>query len=175
LYRPDATLSIHFRSLGVDLVAGHLYLGESTYDRIVRTNLDGSNPVTIIQFPNNWDFVDVEVDSVRRGLYWAEDGSVNGIHRANLDGSGIEQIVPDVDTRHIGLDTAEGKIYWGTKVEGGPGLYRANLDGSSAEWVLASNDDIYGLDIGIPEPTAFTISATGLAALALGRRRRATS
>jgi len=63
-------------------------------------------------------------------MYWTEwNGS--SIRRANLDGSGIEDVVTGLYAPSgIALDVAAGKMYW---AEAQGKIRRANLDGSGAE------------------------------------------
>ena len=70
-------------------------------------------------------------------IYWS-DVAVDGIHRADLDGSNIEPIVTG-STWGLALDLVEGKMYWSDIATSS--IRRANLDGSDAEHVLA---DEYG-------------------------------
>ena len=65
-------------------------------------------------------------------MYWTDSDTVQ-IHRANLNGSTVEDLVPpDLDASGgIALDTAAGKMYWAEAL--GQKIYRANLDGSEVE------------------------------------------
>lgn len=60
------------------------------------------------------------------------------VNRANLDGSGVEELVrfkrDDIYLTDIALDVAGGKMYW---IANGKGVMRANLDGSSVETVFS--------------------------------------
>ena len=74
-------------------------------------------------------------------MYWT-DHSAGKIQRANLDGSGIEDLVTGLSgPRDIALDVARGKMYWAEdgvgNCAGGCKIQRANLDGSSVEDLLA--------------------------------------
>uniref|UniRef100_A0ACD5GWN9 Uncharacterized protein n=1 Tax=Desertifilum tharense IPPAS B-1220 TaxID=1781255 RepID=A0ACD5GWN9_9CYAN len=68
-------------------------------------------------------------------MYWTDD-TTNRIQRANLDGTGVENlIVSGLDRpRAIALDLFNDKIYW---VDSGRDIIeRANLDGTGREVVL---------------------------------------
>ena len=58
---------------------------------------------------------------------------VASIRRANLDGSGVEDLVMEASSRprSIALDVSGGKLYWTDN--GTNSIGRANLDGSGAE------------------------------------------
>ena len=64
-------------------------------------------------------------------MYWTDTGS-GKIQRANLDGSGIEDVVSGLSSpRGIALDVAGGKIYWAEEGgDGDPRIRRGNLDGT---------------------------------------------
>ena len=91
-------------------------------------------------------------------MYWAVRGGgfVPQIQRANLDGSGVEDLVKDVPMNDpvlgqpigIALDVGAGKMYW--TVENRHEIQRANLDGSGVETVLVLPDSPTGiaLDVG---------------------------
>ena len=78
-------------------------------------------------------------------LYWTDWGT-DRIQRANLDGSGIEDLVvgggldgPD----GLALDTAGGKLYWTDA--GASRIQRANLDGSNVQDLVTGLGIPYGL------------------------------
>jgi hypothetical protein len=70
-------------------------------------------------------------------MYWTDIGT-GKIQRANLDGSGVEDLVTTgvkLPVR-IALDLARGKVYW---TEGSPAdfmISRANLDGTGGEFLI---------------------------------------
>ena len=72
-------------------------------------------------------------------VYWTDDGT-DKISRANLDGSGVEDLLTGLDSpQGIALDTDGGKMYW---VETGtaPGkISRANLDGTGVEALVTAD------------------------------------
>ena len=82
-------------------------------------------------------------------LYWTDWGT-DRIQRANLDGSGIEDLVvgggldgPD----GLALDVAGGKMYWTDA--GASRIQRANLDGSSIENLVTGLGIPYGLALDV--------------------------
>ena len=82
-------------------------------------------------------------------MYWA---AVSKIQRANLDGSGIEDLVTEVVAVGIALDVGGDKMYWTGDLLAGIG--RANLDGSGVEESTPCCGDDIALDLTAPEPTA---------------------
>ena len=75
-------------------------------------------------------------------MYWTDVGT-DKIQRANLDGSGVEDLVTGLDHPHrIALDMGNGKMYWTDGVT--DKIQRANLDGSGVEDLVASglNDPV---------------------------------
>ncbi len=64
-------------------------------------------------------------------IYWTESGS--GIHRANLDGSDVEQLV-DREARALAIDVSGDTMYWSER----SGLMRSSLDGTDIELIQRS-------------------------------------
>jgi hypothetical protein len=81
-------------------------------------------------------------------LYWTEEGS---IQRANLDGTGIEELVREEPGLFYGiaLDTREGKMYW-TDSDVGK-IRRADLNGRDPEDVV----------VGLFQPSGIAIELGG--------------
>ena len=81
-------------------------------------------------------------------LYWSDWGT-DKIHRADLDGSNVEDLVttgldgPD----GLSLDLAGGKIYWADA--GTNKIQRANLDGSGVEDLVTGLGIPYGLALDV--------------------------
>ena len=71
-------------------------------------------------------------------IYWTDSGT-NKIQRANLDGTGVEDLVTGLRAPSgLALDKSAGKIYWTDSRDGK--IQRANLDGTGSE------DLVTGLD-----------------------------
>jgi len=73
-------------------------------------------------------------------IYWT-DNDAGRIQRANLDGTGIENIITGVtQPRGIAIDSTDGKMYW-CEVGDSPYLVgmvrRANLDGTDIETLVS--------------------------------------
>ncbi len=70
-------------------------------------------------------------------IYWAT--AAGEIQRANADGTNVETLVDNSGGWAIGLDAANGKMYWSgaTPVGGQRGILRANLDGTEFEELIS--------------------------------------
>ena len=74
----------------------------------------------------------VGTDAPAPMLYWT-DADGDRIQRANLDGSGVEDVIDSglVNPRGLAVDSAAGQLYWTDY--GTDKIQRANLDGSQVE------------------------------------------
>lgn len=125
------------RGLALDLVHGKLYAADNGYNRILRTNLDGSGAEALIDVGLG-DPSGIALDVANGKLYWA-DSATRKIQRANLDGTHVEDLVTGLQQPHgLDLDLTAGKIYWTDM--GADVIRRANLDGSQIETVVATGD-----------------------------------
>ncbi len=117
--------------LALDLDDQKVYWAERENGKIRNANLDGSDPadvVTGLDLP-----LGIALDQGGGRVYWCQDQVLAaGVYRANLDGSGIEQVLGNSCTG-IALDETGGKLYI---VGGFMGPRRANLDGSSPEELI---------------------------------------
>ena len=69
-------------------------------------------------------------------MYWVDNGA-DKIQRANLNGTGVEDLVTGVaEPRGIALDISGGKMYWTDN--GADKIQRSNLDGTGVEDVLTT-------------------------------------
>ena len=118
--------------IAVDPLGGKIYWTEGT-GLIRRANLDGSTPETLLSTFRPWE---IALDLTAGKMYWTFGFDyTNGIARANLDGSGIEEklvFTSDADTEGIAL--GDGKVYW--TQPGEDMIRRANLDGSGVETIV---------------------------------------
>ncbi len=76
----------------------------------------------------------------RNQIYWT-DQDAGKIHRANLDGSDVKDLVSGLDgPRHIVFDVDSSKMYWTEGRFGDPfisKIKRANLNGSDVEELVS--------------------------------------
>jgi len=118
-----------------------MYWTDVNKQRIERANLDGSGREVVLGDLNTP--FDIEIDVVDGKMYWMEADPSSGpgftmIRRANLDGSGVEDLVIGLLglplKRNFALDLTGGKMYWPFSVFlEAETIKRANLDGSEVE------------------------------------------
>lgn len=79
----------------------------------------------------------LDVDPVGGKVYWTDVNNY-AIRRANLDGSGVQDLVTTglVFPAGIAVDAAGGKFYWGDQVD--ESIWRADLDGANVEFVTST-------------------------------------
>lgn len=113
-------------SLAIDPIRGYLYWTEN--DAIRRSNLDGSNIVTVRAAVSGQTVRDLAVDPFAQTLYWI-DPSQTSLFRAGTDGSGATAIVTGLatDARGVAVQPLQGALYYNS----GATLYQALLDGSN--------------------------------------------
>ena len=100
----------------------------------------------------------VAVDVAGGKVYWTNMGSLLGtgggtLQRANLDGTGVETIVPAGMPRtpkQMQLDLVNGKLYFCDRE--GAKVWRANLDGSGLEAIVSEHDfdQLVGIALDVP-------------------------
>ena len=79
-------------------------------------------------------------------MYWANLDS-DKIQRANLDGSGVEDLVEGLKIARVALDVATGKMYWTDRDS--DKIQRANLDGSGVEDLVDGLDDPFAIALDV--------------------------
>jgi|GEM_PF-1518619 len=130
----------------------HIYWADPGTVRIQRSNLDGSNVLTLISGAGLQSPTSIQLDLEFGKMYWIEQSAPNQkIQRANLDGSNIETIIlTPGGPRALALDLVNEKIYWITNQPPGT-IFRANVDGTGQEIVLTtpSGGNAQGLALSI--------------------------
>lgn len=134
--------------------------------------VDASGGTAAIPVGEFVDGVALALDPAARKLYYSGlAGGVGVLRRANLDGTGIEDVIPNLPMAHppsdLALDVPAGKIYFTTEALGVGKIQRANLDGTNVEDVITGIPP--ALLTVVPEPAGMVLMA---AALPLMRRRR---
>ena len=151
--------------IALDPSAGKMYWSDDMLDdgddkTIQRANLDGSGVETVVTITGvGWSGAihGIALDPSAGKMYWtvdAEGGLDDSIQRANLDGSGVEDLVTGLDgPSGVALDLSAGKMYWTVSSgdDADDRIQRANLDGSGVE------DFVTGL--GEPFDIALDLSA----------------
>ena len=119
----------------LDLDQGRLYW-TGARGTIQRANLDGTNVEDLFAPKVRWPY-GMALDVGQGKMYWS-DPIVGSIQRADLNGSGIEVLVSELDEpRGIAL-IAGSKIYW---ADSGTGkIQAAGLDGSQVEDIVTGLD-----------------------------------
>jgi sugar lactone lactonase YvrE len=134
----DSTQLNNPNSIALDLDNGHIYIADSgAGDRILRTNLDGSDLQVIV--PNAGDNPeDIALDLVNGYLYWTVPGTTDEVRRANLDGANVETILDATTLNNpngLALDIQNGHIYIADS-GAGDRILRTNLDGSDLQVII---------------------------------------
>lgn len=102
--------------------------------KVWRADLDGSNREVLIPEGLVGPIaIALDVDAEKMYL---TDASTDKILRANMDGSGLENLVTGVRSFAIAVDPQGGKMYWADRLSGK--MQRANLDGSGIEDLITS-------------------------------------
>ena len=158
---------------------GKLYFAA---EGIYRADLDGSNRETLVaSLP--WP-KDIALDMIGSRMYWVDHAS-GKIQRANLDGSGLQDLVarglrlPE----GIALDIDGRRMYWTDRDTGT--VHRSNLDGLSAQQVIAGLNNphsiafhapqrmLYWTELGTDRIRRANVDGTGVEVVVDGVRRAA--
>jgi len=168
-----------FTEIELDEVNGKIYFFTTTVESnlarftIARANLDGSNLEHLSIIENGFSNLphSLLIDSKHESIYWLRDTAFRPIQpsivRANLDGSGVEEVLNfdrnDVIT-NLTLDSSTGALYWALKqgdLVAGPTpetqlrflesldtkIQRLRLNSSEIETLLSGKFDFAGLTI----------------------------
>ncbi len=138
-------------TIRLDLDAGKMYWtqydpGVANSGAILRANLDGSNPETLLSGRKNpapHAHMGLALDTLENRMYWTEGKTV---YSANLDGSNVSTVFSFSfgydDSSHIEYDQARGKLIWlvgetypankyiGYSFYRSSAIYEVNLNGS---------------------------------------------
>ncbi|MDA0835721.1 MAG: hypothetical protein O3A29_20805 [Planctomycetota bacterium] len=130
-------------AIAVDADNGKVYWTDAL--GIQRANLDGTNVETV--FATDEPPVGIDIDSSTGKIYWTQNGTEPKIRRANLDGSGDEDVIDFANLVPalvnlpvlvgIAVDPVGGKMYW---VDSNPldsKIQRANFDGTVIETIVS--------------------------------------
>jgi PKD repeat protein len=166
---------------GIFIFQDKLYWGRP--GGIYKCNLDGTNPeeyipMSMTQAPEYP--IDMQYDEIAGKIYFVNDRTdfTGGLFSVNFDGTGLTQLIPDIDGTAIEVDTETGKIYMAVyAVDISPitenGIYMCNTDGSSlakigdfgskATWGIAIDHErdklLWGYKITNSEPDGKIIRA----------------
>jgi len=123
--------------LAIDVKNGHIYWAEDGFDpntsRIVRANLDGSNPTTLFSEAEH-GFTNAQMiglDLKNGHVYWTDYHK--GVIRGNLDGTGYTVLGGSAAAAQytaLALDLSHGHIYFSDPTQNGR-LFRMDMDGGN--------------------------------------------
>ena len=160
-----------------------LYWTDQNAKAIFRSELDGSNPTTLLTGAGIDSFHGIAVNATN--LFWVD--ALDGIFRSDLDGSNVSEII-DVSEFSGGPILRE-LVVVGTElfmqVDGvsgssAEGIFGSDLNGDGltqvidlhTEFPAAHGNGPRGITSAVvPEPSTALLLATGIAAIAVGRRR----
>jgi hypothetical protein len=148
-FEPDGTLPqkiLDANVAGQELVGDAeaiFVLGDKIYwgrtGGIYRANLDGTNPEVFIDFgsgPPEYP-IDMQYDPATSKIYFVNDKTdySGGYWSVNFDGTGLTEIIPDVDGTAIEMDFRNGKAYLVLYGSAGTvalenGVFMCNIDGT---------------------------------------------
>jgi hypothetical protein len=173
---PAAGAELYGRA--IDAVGVYTYVPVAESGVIRRGDFEYENQVDFIQTGGTFSPTLVTaLDEAHGKIYWA--GACSGcgltIGRANLDGSGIEELpinIPFDDYPvDLAIDSAEGKLYWTNSPA--QKIQRANLDGSNVEDVVTGITAFsLALDTTpVPEPSGLSMGVIACGGLVLWHGR----
>ncbi len=123
---------------GMFVLGDKLYWGRT--GGIYRANLDGTNPEVFINTGGNPPEypIDMQYDPATGKIYLVNDKAdfSGGFWSVNFDGTGLTEIIPDVDGTALEMDFEQGKAYlvlYGSEGTVAPenGIFMCNLDGTA--------------------------------------------
>ena len=131
------------KSIALDVATGSIYWINFGMPTIQRADLDGSNVGSLVEEFRGYGVYpqDIALDAEAGKMYWVEEIEMGSIKRANLDGSGIEELLSGdglSETECIALDAAAGRLYW--IQDGNTRIRRADLDGSDARDIVVNGE-----------------------------------
>jgi len=117
------------QGLAVDRVNGRLYWSEHDINQVMTGGLAvGATPSTVAQLPLGAGPRGMAISVSTGKVYWVAE-SLAKIQRANLDGTGVEDLaITPGAFFDVEVDNSAGVLYW----TDGTQIWRGNLDGSGA-------------------------------------------
>jgi hypothetical protein len=147
---------------------------------ITRANYDGTNLETLLTGSRfGW----ITLDAGNGQMYWSTvDTGDRRIQRANLNGSQVQTLitqanVPGVDTflpSELGLDFANGKLYWINDKFLDDRFFKANFDGTQIQEAFNPNaTGLIDFTLVVPEPNVWIncLVAFGAMSFVIFKRR----
>ena len=136
--QPGVGLSSITYGFALDLLNRTMYMGGSN---MRRASMDGTGLMLLPPYAPNHPYYphDMEVDTANSKFYYTDAVSYNGVKRANLDGTSVENILNWGGSSYetfIALDSENNRFYY---TFGGE-LGLADLDGSNRQVILTGID-----------------------------------
>lgn len=124
----------------IDALAGHIYTLDASFGLIVRSGLDGSNAVAVVDEEAGSQTRGLALDPAGGRMYWLHGSE---IRRAMLDGSDVETVETGLAATggDLTLDVSTGRIYYGHSGS----VYRANMNGAGSPVPLFGATDLTGI------------------------------
>ena len=126
------------RGMAMDVGRGRIYWTHvgarwvGDFSTIRSVDLDGTNERAFTSPPDIAKPLDIALDTPGEQIYWID---TDAIHRAALDGTGIQTLVTRLgDPRSLALDLAGGKLYWTDSYI----IQRSSLDGTNVERLFSA-------------------------------------
>ena len=164
--------------LALDVPGGKVYWTEWDLDRIMRSNLDGTDVEVLYDYPafSNNNPQDIEIDQTNGWLFWTNPIGQE-IVRSDLDGGNLI-VVKTFDNglpQYLEIDHDNHFIYVTNNVEGT--IERIDIDGGNHTVVIAGLNNPIGVMLGpsiaIPEPSSWALlGVVGLLGFAFAYRHR---
>ena len=122
-----------------------MYWAEASGQKVRRADLDGSRAEDLV---SSVGAAEIALDVAAGKDYWADNFVTGWIQRANLNGTGVENLNTVASYRTgIALDVAHGKIYWSNRFWGD--IERSNLDGTGWEFLVTNLDSPVGIALDV--------------------------
>ncbi|MEK7710449.1 MAG: hypothetical protein AAB341_01010, partial [Planctomycetota bacterium] len=119
--------------IGLDVASGKIYLIFEFFF-VMRANLDGSQPETVIPYSKDqWGYA-LAIDPLNRKVYWTAGEFQVMLFRANLDGSAVESLpFPVAHAWSVAVDPCRQRVYWVESEVADPGSERIGSAGFNGE------------------------------------------
>jgi DNA-binding beta-propeller fold protein YncE len=135
----------YISALAVDSTHRKVYWSDFNGNRVMRADLDGSNPTQVLSGIDSPSGIGLDVPN---GKVYVITYNNTQIVRFNFDGTNLETIASALGGQGVGMavDSSGGKVYYSTR---GNSIYVANLDGSNATTLVTNPTTVQGLAIDV--------------------------
>lgn len=127
------------REIDADSVTGDIFWIDLGSARLMRSAVDGTNPIQIAAVSTNND--GVSVDDVGRRVFWTQDTRVRS---ATLDGADIRDVATGSVPVGVFVDAASDRVFWS---DVGTGLIEVSTRAGAGRITVASGiGEVHGFD-----------------------------